>query len=562
MAEKVYHVQLYKNENKERLTKVYPHNYAEDVYMTNANNNPNLDGVENTQQLLDKLRALAFKDDININEYGLKSAAFTPSSDYATADQGKKADSSAQLTGAKFTGPVELSADPTEPMEATSKQYVDKLIANIKTTADGMIYKGTLGTGGVYPTVPTTGVIIGWTLKVITAGTWAGHKCKVGDMIVALKSGNIAATSDNWDYFPSGDESQTFIKYSNTETSNLSGEYQTGNLILGESATKHVDEVLKEGSKNVPTTSAVLEYLESKGVTESVVTGVKGNNDSDYSSGKVSLGPTNIGAATAEQGKLAETAIQRLELGEVITGEAGSKASAQVTNNGTTSTVSFTIPRGDKGNTGNTGPTGATGIGKQGPTGATGSQGPTGSVGPTGAGKQGPTGATGATGSQGPTGAQGVSVQGPTGARGETGVKGPTGATGPAGGTGKTGPTGPQGPTGATGAKGNTGNTGATGPTGATGTGKQGPTGATGATGPQGKQGPTGATGKQGPTGAQGKQGPTGATPILANSDLYVMKDSAALSDFTSTGKPYIFIRRYKTSSSSTDDNYSTVSSS
>jgi len=63
------------------------------------------------------------------------------------------------------------------------KSYVD---ANAG-AADAMIFKGTLGTGGVYTTLPTT-YSVGWTFKIITAGTYAGQVAEIGDMIIAIVS--------------------------------------------------------------------------------------------------------------------------------------------------------------------------------------------------------------------------------------------------------------------------------------------------------------------------------------------------------------------------------------
>lgn len=59
--------------------------------------------------------------------------------------------------------------------------YVGDAIA----ASDAMIFKGTLGTGGTVTALPTT-YKTGWTYRVITAGTYAGQDCEVGDLIIAL----------------------------------------------------------------------------------------------------------------------------------------------------------------------------------------------------------------------------------------------------------------------------------------------------------------------------------------------------------------------------------------
>lgn len=68
-------------------------------------------------------------------------------------------------------------------------------IDNKITAADAMIYKGTLGTDGTVTKVPANGYKIGWTYKVITAGTYAGIKCEVGDMLIAINNGPVSGTT-------------------------------------------------------------------------------------------------------------------------------------------------------------------------------------------------------------------------------------------------------------------------------------------------------------------------------------------------------------------------------
>lgn len=71
-----------------------------------------------------------------------------------------------------------------------------KAVADYVSTAiggvDAMRFKGTIGTGGTVTTLPTTGVKVGDTYRVITAGTYAGQTCEVGDLIIAT------ATTPTW----------------------------------------------------------------------------------------------------------------------------------------------------------------------------------------------------------------------------------------------------------------------------------------------------------------------------------------------------------------------------
>jgi hypothetical protein len=94
--------------------------------------------------------------------------------------------------GDSMTGFLTLHADPTIALHAASKQYVDGVIA----ANDALVFKGTLGVGGTFTTLPLTHDV-GWTIRVITAGTYAGQNAEVGDMYVSLVaragSGNVDA---------------------------------------------------------------------------------------------------------------------------------------------------------------------------------------------------------------------------------------------------------------------------------------------------------------------------------------------------------------------------------
>ena len=67
----------------------------------------------------------------NVAVKGLNSAAYTESSDYATAAQGTKADNAMPKAGGAFTGAVTVQA-PTAEMHPATKQYVDTAINAVK----------------------------------------------------------------------------------------------------------------------------------------------------------------------------------------------------------------------------------------------------------------------------------------------------------------------------------------------------------------------------------------------------------------------------------------------
>lgn len=101
-------------------------------------------------------------------------------------------------TGDKLAGgySVETSlagSSSAIPRADAVKAYVDSLLG----ASDAMVYKGTLGTGGTITALPTT-YSAGWSYKVITAGTYAGNACEVGDLIIAIvdRSGSGNLDSD------------------------------------------------------------------------------------------------------------------------------------------------------------------------------------------------------------------------------------------------------------------------------------------------------------------------------------------------------------------------------
>lgn len=83
------------------------------------------------------------------------------------------------------------SSSTAIPTAAAVVAAIDNKIA----AADAMIYKGTLGTDGTVTKVPANGYKVGWTYKVITAGTYAGIKCEVGDMLIAINKGPVSGTT-------------------------------------------------------------------------------------------------------------------------------------------------------------------------------------------------------------------------------------------------------------------------------------------------------------------------------------------------------------------------------
>ena len=85
----------------------------------------------------------------------------------------------APINNPTFTGAVTLAADPTQDLQAVTKQYVDRLVDGIVSSAPGIV-------GDENP-LPVDGYKAGQTWRVATAGTYAGQTCEVGDLIICLK---------------------------------------------------------------------------------------------------------------------------------------------------------------------------------------------------------------------------------------------------------------------------------------------------------------------------------------------------------------------------------------
>lgn len=99
---------------------------------------------------------------------------------------------------------------PTTEGNAATKGYVDgkitsvngqittmgQAISNIQSSiASGLVFKGTIGSGGTVVGLPTSGYKVGNCYIVKTAGTYAGEVCEVGDMIVCT---GVSGSTVTW----------------------------------------------------------------------------------------------------------------------------------------------------------------------------------------------------------------------------------------------------------------------------------------------------------------------------------------------------------------------------
>ena len=97
------------------------------------------------------------------------------------------------LTGMP-TAPTAASGTDTTQIATTA--FVQDAVSASHIVTDAMVFKGTIGTGGTVASLPADHTV-GWTYKVITAGSYAGKNCEVGDLIICTNT-RVTANNDDW----------------------------------------------------------------------------------------------------------------------------------------------------------------------------------------------------------------------------------------------------------------------------------------------------------------------------------------------------------------------------
>ena len=161
-------------------------------------------------------------------------------------------------TGYTFAGSISSGATGNNTKLPTSSaviSYVDSKIS----AADAMIYKGTIGTGGTVQALPSTTALTGWTYKVITAGTYAGVSCEIGDMIICLTDGSSSQAA-TWTVVQANVDGAVTSGVTSTTDGHIplfSG--TTGKVI--KSSSKAIVTSITD-STNIPTDKAVKAYVD------------------------------------------------------------------------------------------------------------------------------------------------------------------------------------------------------------------------------------------------------------------------------------------------------------
>ena len=176
----------------------------------------------------------------------------------------------AKLASPTFTGTpksVTPSSSSDSKMIAT-KEYVDNAFA----ANDAMIFKGTIGSSGATVTTLPATHNAGWTYRVITAGTYAGIKCEIGDLIICITDGTadnnahwtVAQTNiDGAVIGPASSTENNLVLFGGTNGKSIKDSGVTLNTSSG-STTKWLTE---KGTWTTPTAANVGAVAASAGVT-------------------------------------------------------------------------------------------------------------------------------------------------------------------------------------------------------------------------------------------------------------------------------------------------------
>ena len=210
-------------------------NYSHKTYTTSTTSNAGTDSTPSHGgkfTVVDSITA----DKGHVTSYNLKTVTLPADQNYTYSVTGVDLDSTdkskltVSLTGANGGSNSSKTSDSLfyymvngtkvsnqGNIEFYTKAEVDKKIYDV----NAMTYKGTVGTGEGDVQLPTTGVKVGDTYMVATAGAYATHNCGVGDLLIATgtEENGVITSGLKWTYVPSANDTDT--KYSMSVANNV-----------------------------------------------------------------------------------------------------------------------------------------------------------------------------------------------------------------------------------------------------------------------------------------------------------------------------------------------------
>ena len=198
-----------------------------------------------------------------------------------------------------FTGTptAPTAANTTNTTQIATTAFVQSVVDSKIAASDAMIYKGTIGTGGTVTALPNTHST-GWTYKVITAGTYAGVECNVGDMIICLTDGT-AANNAHWTVVEGNIDGAVTGPASSVASNVAIFDGATGKVIKDSGYT--IESSVPANAKFTDTT-----YTGSDGIT------LTGTNFTNSGVRSISSGSTNGTISVNTNGTSAEVAVKGL----------------------------------------------------------------------------------------------------------------------------------------------------------------------------------------------------------------------------------------------------------
>ena len=234
-------------------------------------------------------------------------------------------------TGGEFTGPVTVQA-PSANMHPATKQYADEKLTEAKGYADSllaandaMLFKGTVGNGTSGATVTDfsslTDYKVGWTYRVITAGTYANIKCEVGDLLIAVADYSESLKPADWT-----------VAQTNIDGAVISDAgFTDGNIVVGSEGQKVKDSGIK--AADLATKSELTGKVDTS--TTIAITGGATAEATPLTNGTVSLNVTSVqgssvsgAVAEATHATSADSATTATNATNATTAESAGKLSA------------------------------------------------------------------------------------------------------------------------------------------------------------------------------------------------------------------------------------------
>lgn len=123
----------------------------------------------------------------------------------------KDGQGSAVASGADFFYTVGKDTKTTKFIGSDLGVYTIAEIDSKMKDLNAMVYKGTVGTGGTVASLPSSNVSAGDTYMTKVAGTYAGHTCGVGDLLIATgtEGDDGYLSTITWTYVPSANDTDT-----------------------------------------------------------------------------------------------------------------------------------------------------------------------------------------------------------------------------------------------------------------------------------------------------------------------------------------------------------------